>query len=109
MPSLVATMLAVPAATAVTVPVELTVAAAALELDQLIVRPERTFPLASFRTAVACVEAPTPMLPEATLTVTEATGTGGGGGVEVTVRLTPPLFPSLVALIVADPAATAVT
>jgi hypothetical protein len=101
-PSLVATMFAVPAPAADTAPVPLTVATAVLELVHAIVRPVRTLPPASFSTAVACVVCPTVRLPEPRDTVTEATGT-------VTVRLACPLMLSLVALMFALPAPTAVT
>jgi len=62
-----------------------------------------TLPLASSVVAVNCTVCPTCMLAEAGLTTTEATGT------EVTVIAAVPLFPSLVAVIVADPAATPLT
>jgi len=55
LPSLVATIDAEPAATAVTNPEADTVATSGLALDQMIVRPVRTFPAASTSVAVACV------------------------------------------------------
>src|SRR5688500_19174587 len=58
-PSLVATMFAEPALTAVTTPLPLTEAIPALELDHAIARPVRVFPLASLRVAVAVVVVPT--------------------------------------------------
>src|SRR5439155_21048864 len=66
-------------------------------------RPLRAVPCASFGVAVSCVVAPTVRLAVAGLTVTEATGT------LVTVMADVPLCPSLVAVIVAEPAATPVT
>ena len=60
-------------------------------------------PFASFGVAVNCVVAPTVRLAVAGLTVTEATGTLD------TVMADVPLCPSLVAVIVAEPAATPVT
>jgi len=111
-PSLVAVIVAVPAATPVTSPLPLTVATPDVPLAQLTVRPFSTFPLASFSVALSCTDCPTVRLADAGLTVTVATGAGGGGGgggSVVTVTEAVPLFPSLVAVIVAAPAATAVT
>ncbi len=102
-PSLVAVMVAEPAAFPVTSPLELTVATEVLLLAQLTTRPERALPLASFGVAVSCTVCPTSMLAVAGLTATEATGTW------VTVTAAPPVFPSLVAVMVAEPAATPVT
>jgi hypothetical protein len=102
-------MFAVPAATAVTKPADETVAAAVLELDHEIVRPDKVFPFASLSTAAACVVCPVVRLDELSVTVTEATGAGGGGGAVVLVTPALPIFPSLVALMVALPAASALT
>src|SRR6185503_15099050 len=66
-------------------------------------RPVNGLPFASFGVAVSWTVAPTATLAEAGVTVTEATGTG------VTVMDDVPLCPSLVAVIVAEPAALAVT
>ncbi len=74
-----------------------------LLLVQFTTRPERALPLASFGVAVSCAVCPTWMLAVGGLTATEATGTG------VTVTPALPLCPSLVAVIVADPAARALT
>jgi hypothetical protein len=52
--------------------------------------------------------APTAIDTDVGATVTVVT-TGGGGGLAVTVTLDVPLFPELVAVIVAEPAATPVT
>src|SRR5205823_5425791 len=102
-PSLVAVMVAVPAATPVTSPLPFTRATAVLLLDQVTTRPLSGFPLASFGLAVSCTVAPCCTLAGEGLTVTEATGT------VVTVTVDVPLLPSDVAVIVADPTATAVT
>jgi hypothetical protein len=81
-PSEVARMLALPLATAVTVPLALTVATDVFELDQLIVRPVSTLLLASRRVAVACVVCPTLRVEFASATLTVATGDGAGGGAD---------------------------
>src|SRR6184192_1602847 len=98
-PSLVAVL----AATPVTSPVEDTVATAGVPDAQVTDRPESTLPAASFRVVVSCTVAPTSTTAVAGLTVTDATET------IATVTLAVPLCPSLVAVIVADPAATPVT
>src|SRR6266498_1021208 len=102
-PSLVAVIVAEPAVRPVTRPLDLTVAIEPLLLCQLTTRPERVLPLASFGVAVSCCVCPTRMLAVAGLTATDATGTG------VTVTAALPLCPSLVAVIVADPATFPVT
>src|SRR5712691_5058473 len=102
-PSLVAVIVAEPAATPVTTPLAEAVATAALLVAQVTVRPLRAVPFASFGVAVNWVVAPSVTLADAGLTVTEATGTF------VTVMVDVPLCPSLVAVIVAEPAATPVT
>ena len=96
-----------PAATPVTTPFELTVAADALFVDQLIVWPVITLPCASLTVAVRATVAPTFIDVADGDTVTVVT-TGGGGGAAVTVRLELPDFPDDVAVIVAEPAATPV-
>ena len=96
-------MEAVPAVTACTSPVLDTVATAELELDHVITRPVSTLPLASFVTALACVFCPIVRLGEFNVTATVATGTS------VTVTGAEPAMPSLVAVIVAVPATSAVT
>jgi hypothetical protein len=102
-------MFAVPAAFVETDPLELTVATLGFVLDHAIVRPVSTLPLASRRTAVACVLPPATTLVDPSVTVTDATGGGGGGAIVVTVTLAAPDLLSLVAVIVAEPAATPVT
>src|SRR5438876_2753121 len=73
-PSLVAVIVADPAATPVTSPLPLTVAPAVLPLLHVTTRPDSVLPLASFGVAVSCTVWPTPPLAEAGLTVTDATG-----------------------------------
>src|SRR5256885_4735425 len=97
-PSLMAVTLAEPATTPLTSPLELTVATAVLLLDHVIVRPVSALPLASFGVAASWSVLPAGTLPEAGLTVTDATGTC------TTVMAAVPLCPSLVAVIVAEPA-----
>ena len=103
LPSLVAVIVAEPAALAVTSPPALTVATVVLPLAHVIVRPVSTLPAESFVVTDSCAVWPTNRLVEAGFTVTAATGTTLVDTVAV------PLFPSLVAVIVAAPAATAVT
>ena len=104
LPSLVAVIVALPGATPVTTPVEGETVAifVALELH-VTVRPVSTFPAASLIVAVYVVVWPTGTLAVDGVTVTVATGTS------VTVTVAVPLFPSLVAVIVAVPAADPVT
>src|SRR6266516_6034893 len=102
-PSLVAVIVAGPAALPVTSPLALTVASAVLLLAQVTVRPLSGFPFASFGVAVSCTVWPTCTDAVAGLTVTAATGT------LLTVIVAVPLCPSLVAVIVAEPAAPPVT
>src|SRR6185312_11618831 len=103
LPSLVAVIADVPADTAVTRPLTLTVATAVFVLLQVTTRPVRTLPLGSRAVAVAVVVPPT-----VRLLVPNATDTVDTGTTE-TVIVAPPVFPPLVALIVAVPAATPVT
>jgi hypothetical protein len=105
--SLVAVIVTDPTATAVTSPeLELTDAMLVFPLDQVTTRPLSTLLFASRVVADNCVVAPTTTFDEDGETVTVATGTGAG---TVTVMLALPVFVSLVAVIVADPAPTAVT
>jgi hypothetical protein len=107
--SLVAMICAEPTATAVTNPELLTVATDVLLDVQAIARPVRTLLLASRVVAVACVVDPGLSEVELSETLTDATAAGGGGGGAATLTPALPLFPSLVAVICAVPAATAVT
>src|SRR5204863_115792 len=102
-PSLVAVMVAEPATFPVTSPLVLTVATGVLLLDHATVRPHSGLPFASLGVAVSWTVWPTCTLGEPGLTVTDATGT------VVTVMPAVPLCPSLVAVIVAEPATTPVT
>jgi hypothetical protein len=103
----VAVMVVDPAATPVTTPLELTVAIAELFVDQVMVWPVITFPCWSFTVAVKVTVAPVWIEGLAGLTVTVVTtGAGGGGGGAVTVTPAVPDFPELLAVIVAEPAAT---
>jgi hypothetical protein len=104
-PELVAVIVAGPAATPVTTPLELTVAVAALLVVQMTVCPDITLPCWSLTVAVRGVVAPTATEAELGETVTVVTT----GGLEVTVMLEVPDFPELVAMIVTGPAATPVT
>jgi hypothetical protein len=105
-PSLVAEIVTVPAPTAVTTPDVVTVAMLAALVDHAIARPVRTLPLASRVVATSVSDAPIESCEEAGVTATVATGTGAGA---FTVICALPTFPSLVAVIVAVPAACAVT
>ena len=101
-PSLVAVIVAVPAATPVTRPAPETVATWALSVVQVTVRPLSGWPAASLGVAVSCT-----VLPAATVAVAGATSTEAtGAGAAVTVTCEVPLFPSLVAVTVAAPTAT---
>src|SRR5207245_11571859 len=102
-PSLVAVMVADPAATPVTSPLPLTVATPVLLLAHVTTRPVSVAPLASLGVAVSCAVCPAGMLAVAGVTATDATGT------TLTVSAAVPLLPSLVAVMVAEPAATPVT
>jgi hypothetical protein len=63
------------------------------------VRPVNVAPFASFKVAVAGVDWPAETDDVPNDTVTDATGGGGGGATAVTVSVTEPLWPSLVAMI----------
>ncbi len=102
LPSLVAVIVVAPAATPVTSPDEDTVATPAFELDQVTARPFSTLPEASFSVAASCVVCPTDIDSGAGATVTVATAACE------TVTVATPLFPSDVAVIVAEPWPTAV-
>jgi hypothetical protein len=102
-PSLVAVMLAVPAPAAVTTPVLLTVATEVLSDDHVTTRPVTTTPFPSLVVAVAWVVEPATTVEAASDTVTLTTGG------RLTVTIADPLCPSLLAMMLAVPAATAVT
>ena len=103
LPSLLAVIVAVPNATAVTRPDGETVATFVLLDAQLTARPGSTLPTESSVIAVSCAVVPGAMLSLGGCTTTIPTGTG------VTVIVLEPLLPSLVAVIVAVPGAPAVT
>jgi len=105
-PSLVAVMVAPPAASAVTVPLPETDATEPFELVQLTTRPVSGLPAASRSVTVAAVVPPTSRLDVPNVTLTVATGAGGGATTETLAK---PFTPPLAAMIVADPGATAVT
>jgi hypothetical protein len=92
-----------PALTLVTSPAGDTDAIAVLPELHVTLRPVKMLPFTSRVVAVACVVCPTVIDVEASDTVTRNTGTG------TTVIDDVPAFPSLVAVIVALPIATAVT
>src|SRR5437667_1050472 len=73
-PSLVAVIVAEPAAFPLTTPLLLTVATAVLLLAHVTTRPLSVLPAASWGTAVYCWAAPTWRLADVGLTVTDATG-----------------------------------
>jgi len=102
-PSLVAVILAVPGPMAVTRPVRLAVATASLSLAHVTTRPVSGFPAASRGVAVSWPVWPTITPRVGGVTVTLATGTG------MTVTDAEALCPSLVAITVAVPGASAVT
>src|SRR5437588_385918 len=102
-PSLVAVMVADPVATAVTTPLPLTRAIVVSLLDHVTARPDKTLPLASLIVAVSCAVCPTDTVADARVPLTAATGAA------VTATTAVPLWPSLSAVIVADPAATPLT
>src|SRR5258708_3844886 len=102
-PPRVAVMGAAPTTSPLTSPPVETVATAALLVAHVTTRPVSRVPPASFGVAVSWTVCPGATLADAGLTVTVATGA------TVTVTLAIPLFPSLVAVTVADPAAFAVT
>src|SRR5437764_13289290 len=76
-PSLVAVIVAEPAALLVTRPLGLTVATAVLLLPHVTVRPVSALPAESFGVAVSCTVCPTRMLAVAGETATEATDPPG--------------------------------
>src|SRR3989449_400880 len=102
-PSLVAVMVAEPTVAPLTRPLGLTVATVVLPLAHATARPDSGLPLPSFGVAVSWTVLPSLTDADAGVTATEATGTN------VTVMAEVPLFPSDVAVIVADPAPTPVT
>ena len=105
-PSLVATIDADPALTAVTAPVDETVATSGLALDHVTTRSVKTVPEPSRNVAEACAVWPT--MTDDGFSVIETAATGGGGGAE-TVTDVEAVTPSTCAVIVALPTLSAVT
>jgi len=103
-PSEVAVIVVEPATTPVTSPLALTVPTEVLLLDHVTVRPDSALPFASFGVAVSWTVCPTGTDAGVGLTATDATGTV----TVVTVMAAVPLFPSDVAAIDVEPAATPV-
>src|SRR5439155_601034 len=104
LPSLVAVIVTVPpSATSVTSPLDDTVAIVGTLDVHATVRPVSVLPLASFSVTLSCTVPLAGTIVVAGETATEATG----ASVTVTVAL--PVLPSLVAVIVADPAVPPVT
>jgi hypothetical protein len=101
--SLVAVIVDVPGATPVTTPVAETVATVGVPELHATVRPERAFPSASLVVAVSVTVCPAVTLAGDGEMLTVATGTSE------TVRFAVPECPSLTAVIVDAPGATAVT
>src|SRR5207249_1119174 len=103
LPSLIAVIGAEPGATPVTWPLGLTIATLVSPLAHITVRPLKVPPIESLGVGVSCKFCPTRMLPVAGEIATEATGT------VVTVSAAVLLFPSLVAVIIAEPGVTPAT
>jgi hypothetical protein len=99
----VAVIVAVPAPTALTTPLDDTVAIAASLLDQVIGAPEMTLPPASRAVAPNVTVWPTVSVRDDGVTVTEAAGAG------FTATVANPSTPSMVAVMTALPIDTAVT
>src|SRR5688572_19936962 len=102
-PSIVAVTVVLPGPTAVITPACVTVATLVFALCHVTGRPVSALPWASRGVAVICCVAPVVRLTVAGATSTVATGT------TVTVTVAVPVFPSLVAVIVAVPGPAAVT
>ena len=101
-PSVVAVMVAGPAATPVTRPELETVAIAVFELDHATERPVSVPPLASLRVTESWAVLEVSIVAAVGATLTVATGS------VLTVTVADPLLPSLVAEMLADPTATPV-
>ena len=103
LPSLVAVIVAVPAVTAVTNPLALTVATGGLLVAHTTRRPVRMLPLASSTSVVSRSVSPTWTVAVAGITDTDATSAPG------TLTAAVPLCPSLIAVIVTGPPLTPLT
>jgi hypothetical protein len=85
-PPLVAVIVALPTATAVTTPAELTDATPLLLLDQATVAPEITLPDASRTVATRVTVLPTPIdVADAAMLTDAGVGGGGSGTLEPTI------------------------
>jgi hypothetical protein len=102
-PSLEAVITVVPTASVVIAPLLSTVATAGVDELHATERPVSVAPRSSRSTALAVVVAPSVSDGNASVTTTVATGAG------ITVSVALPVFPSLVAVMVAEPAAMADT
>src|SRR5688572_2374420 len=102
-PSMLAKMTVLPCALALTIPDTVTSAIDGVLLDQVIVRPVNTWPLGPSACAVSAKVRPTTINGADGATATESTG------VEVTVISAVPVFPPLVAEMVALPGTPPVT
>jgi len=102
-PSAVAVMVADPESIPETTPAAETVATDELGLDQVAIRPVSTVPLVSLMVAISCRDCPIATVADWGLTVTEATVAS------VTVMRAVPVFPSAVAVMVAEPGPATVT
>jgi hypothetical protein len=110
LPSLVAVIVTVPTARAVTNPLAVTAATVESDEAHVTARPDRTLFAASLIVAVSCTVPPTCSVLLPGVTATLATGAGGGGGAgDATVTCPLPLTPSLDAVMVAPPLPVAVT
>jgi len=101
--SLVAVIVAEPAAIPLASPLALTLTLVVSLLVHVTTRPASALPALSFGVAESCSVPPVSIVAGAGATVTDETGT------TVTVMADVPVFVSLVAVIVAEPGATAVT
>src|SRR5205823_6078796 len=101
-PSLVAVIVAEPAATLVTSPLAFTVATAGVLLAHVTTRPDSGLSLTSLGVAASCTVWPACIVADPGVTPTDATGP------LATATAAVPLLPSDVAVIVAEPTATAV-
>jgi len=84
-PSLLAVIVAVPVATAVTTPDDVTAATAGALDVQVTCRPRSTLPLASSRVATSCWVRPTRTVRLSGATATDATGAVDGAVVSVAI------------------------
>src|SRR5687768_241194 len=103
-PSLVAVIVTEPALRPLTRPVEETVATAALEPAQVTTLRVSVLSVAALVVALCCTVCPATRLAVVGVTLTDVAAGGGGGGAAVTVMAAVPGTPSLIAVIVTEPA-----